>query len=394
MVDSKLYNIVRVALVLTAFLYVLLCRKISMETVRSIGLAVAVAIVYCLIYAAAVGYNTMWFCFTAICAATIYAFIQAAVDKDRGGQLFIKYKDLIVIIAVVSLFFWLFGSMLGMISPSGYLDITWGSEDGSRLIPSYFGLYFETQSVNSFLGVINTTVCRNTAIFTEAPMFNFHLCMALIIELFYCKKISQAKCAILILAILSTFSTTGYCMMIIVLVAKYIFSKKVTGFLKTLKVVIVPCLVVVGVILFLTLISYRLGTSSGSARVSDFVTGFQAWLKSPLFGYGYGSELYYNSVKYGFSNSITQILGYGGIFLAIPYFYFMVKWVCRCVKERDMEKFLMFVCFMFLFAITIVADRFLTMFFLFASCIPRQKEQAECSVAVRWAYGNVVKNES
>lgn len=393
-VDSNLYKIVRVALIIVALLYLLVNKSISRSKMNSIGVAVIIAAAYCLVYAVIVRYNIVNFCYIAIIAAAIYIFVSVAVDKNRGAQLLIKYKDLIVIIAVISLFFWLFGSQLGLISPTGTIISTWTSTSGTtKQVSSYYGIYFESQSTSSFLNLISQTTCRNTAIFTEAPMCNFHMCIALIIELFYCKKVSKVKCTILVLTILTTFSTTGYCMMIIAFVAKYIFSKGINRFSSILKVAIIPVILVVGIILLQILFLDKMDTGSGVSRASDFATGFQAWLEQPLFGYGYGASTYYHSVHYGYSNSITPILGYGGIFLAIPYLYFMIKWVYRCVKERDMQKFLLFANFMFLFLITIVSFRFLTMFFLFASCIPREKTAAEEGVTVRSENGSNVRNK-
>ena len=376
-------KITKVALIFIMLLYIVLNKSVSVAGLQAIMLAVSISAVYCLIYLLATGYNFSGFFFLAICVVAIYVIVTIAADKNRGMQLLLKYKDLVVIIAIVSLVFWFFGSQLGIIRPTGYINFTWGVTDGSKRVASYYGIYFESQSISSFLGLIDKTTWRNTAVFSEAPMFNFHLCIALIIELFYCKKLSKVRCAILIMTILSTLSTTGYCMMIIALVLKYIFSKEITGIFRVMKVIIIPCVVIAGLIVFRILIMNKMGTGSGTSRASDFVTGFQAWLASPLFGYGYGAETYYNSIHYGFSNSVTPILGFGGLFLSIPYLYFTFKWFYMSYKEINMQKFLFFVNFLFLFIFTIVPFKFLTIFILFASGISKEKMEDESGVMLK-----------
>ena len=376
MEGSSLDKFLNIALIFVVALYFLANNGTgSAKTFHSIIIALVIGAAYWLIYAALVGINVNSFMYLVIDTFTIYAFILIAKDRHRGSGVLLKYRNLVLIVAAISLFFWTFGSQLGLIQPTGTVYSSWGAQNyasGYTPVPSYYGVYFEHQSLSGGVFGGSAEVIRNTAVFGEAPMCNFQMCIALIIELFYCPKFSKVRTAVFVATILSTFSTTGYCVGIIALTVKYVFSKNATEVTTVLKIIILPTLFIIAIILLQSLVSAKLGTSSGEDRSRDFLTGFEAWAHSPLFGYGYGGSLYYNSVHYGFSNSITPILGYGGLFLAIPYLVCFYNWIVTCVKEKDLQKFLLFASFLMLFAITIVSFRFLTIFLLFAYHFPRE----------------------
>ena len=63
--------------------------------------------------------------------------------KNVYNRLLIKYSNIVLVISLVSLFFWSFGSVLEMISPNGLIPTKWGEE---RFLPTYYGIYFETQN--------------------------------------------------------------------------------------------------------------------------------------------------------------------------------------------------------------------------------------------------------
>ena len=65
-------------------------------------------------------------------------------EEERNVILY-KYTNVILIISSVSLFFYIIGSTLNLISPTAYVPVFWGEQ---RIYPTYFYLYFEAQ--NSF----------------------------------------------------------------------------------------------------------------------------------------------------------------------------------------------------------------------------------------------------
>ena len=372
--DSPLNRVLKVAVVVVGLLYIVVQKSVAYRTIHNILLGLGLGVFYIATYTLAVGYKTASFSYFVFTVIAVYAFLQIANRKNRGAEIFFKYRDIMLIVAVVSMFFWLLGSMLGIIHPTGIEYTTWVSAEnpnGFKSITSYYGLYFETQTLWSTFGLFGDVI-RNSAIFTEAPMCNFNFCMALIIELFYNPKPSKIKSGILITAIVTTLSTTGYCMLTVALTAKFLVSSnKKPGLMKLIRIFSLPALAIVVALTLQFLVENKMSTSSGTARLMDFMIGFGAWSHEPFFGYGYEKPTYYMGFHYGFSNSIIPILGHGGLFLALPYIYCIFQWCRACLKEKDFQKFLLFANFMFLFTITIMPYKYLSVYILFAYCMKR-----------------------
>lgn len=371
--DSPLNRILKVAVVVMGLLYIVVQKSLAHKTIHNILLCLGLGVFYIATYALAVGYKTASFSYFVFTVIAVYAFVQIANSKNRGQEIFFKYRDIISIVAVVSLFFWLFGSTLGIIHPTNVVHSKWGFEDSLDFnpVPSYYGIYFETQTLWSAFGLFGDVI-RNSAIFTEAPMCNFNFCMALIIEMFYNSKPSKIKCGILITAIVTTLSTTGYCMLAIALMLRYLVSsKRKPGLMKLIRIFSLPALAIVVALALQFLVENKMSTSSGTARLMDFMIGFEAWSHEPFFGYGYNKPTYYMGFHYGFSNSMIPILGHGGLFLAVPYLYCIYQWCRTCIKEKDVQKFMLFANFILLFTITIMSYKFISLYVLFAYCIKR-----------------------
>ncbi len=135
-------------------------------------------------------------------------------ERKENTLLSIKYYiNIMAIIGCISLLFWTFGSFFKVISPTGSIISYWSTENGTPC-PSYYGIYFETQSLNNII--------RNTAIFTEAPMASLNFVIAFLFQDLFNKgdRSHNIKEIILILCILSTISTTGYIALILIFVLK------------------------------------------------------------------------------------------------------------------------------------------------------------------------------
>ncbi len=362
--ETMLNRILRAAIVFVTAMYIIAGNRISKDDVYKILILGILAIVYLGIYAIIVNYDVMNFLYFLIDVFCIYIFVLIAKNNDRGVSILEEFENIILFLAVISLIFWLFGSILGLIQSTGVVYSTWTGNDSIKEVPSYFNLYFETQNLDGLM--------RNTGIFTEAPMYNFTLCIALLVELFGRKKISIARCVVLILTILTTFSTTGWCMMVIAIIAKYIFMEDTTKLMQIIKILAVPALIIVGVFVVWVLVTGKLDTGSGNTRADDFAAGYKAWITHPIFGVGMDNVDYvkqfmssFRSGNLGFSNSPMQILYQGGIFFAIPYIYCIYKWVRVCLC-KNRQWLLFFACFLFIFTITVVSYKFLTIFLFMA----------------------------
>lgn len=134
-------------------------------------------------------------------------------SNSRKYTLLLRLSNFVFVLASISLLFWVLGSVLRIYEPNGIVPYFW--EDGKYFIPSYYYLYFETQDF-TFLGI---NLIRNSGIFTEAPVYNFTLCVSLLIETFYRDYLNKFKILIFILTILSTVTNTGQIFLFVYLLA-------------------------------------------------------------------------------------------------------------------------------------------------------------------------------
>lgn len=282
-----------------------------------------------------------------------------------------KFTNIVLVIAAVSLTFWVFGSLLGYIHSTGYFYTTWTGNDSLKKAVSYYGIYFETQKA-TFFG-LTSKIVRNTAIFTEAPMTSMVFSIAFLSELLMRDKLNWKRCTVLVAAVLSTISTAGITVVVIAIGLRYVFASAKTKGRVSLKLILLPTIFVVGLIVLKYLIEQKLGTGSGSIRVDDFVAGYKAWMNAPLFGNGYGNieaiKQYMSSFRsnnMGFSNSPMQILAYGGIYLFLPYVLSAIKGISDLATRRKWRRMAFYLVFLYAFTITICPFQMLT-FYLFIS---------------------------
>lgn len=280
-----------------------------------------------------------------------------------------KYENIISIICAVSLLFWIFGTMLGAVGSTGVIQSNWTGQKGViATIKSYYGVYFETQTVN-FLHFHLMT--RNTAIFTEAPMCSFHFCLAFLIELFLKKSPQKNKLILLIIGVLTTLASSGYIIVVGSLFISFLMKQPRKKVYKLIRFFVVPLLLTVVGIIVIGLVGNKMQGTSGTTRVDDFIAGYKAWMNYPFFGNGYGNEDSYiqymtasvrRNNNYGFSNSPMQILAYGGIYMAMPYVLSIIASINRFIRHRNWNLLAFEGGFLFLFTITIVSFQLITMY--------------------------------
>ena len=272
--------------------------------------------------------------------------------NNRLVYLLHKYSDIVFIIASISLFFWLAGSLLDIIEPNTYLTSIWANEDG-RLINGYYYLYFETQRIN----LLGFEGWRNTSIFVEGPMFNIVLLVALVNLLFLDKRSKKSiniKALIILISIFSVLSTTGIFLSIFILLYKFYFRNKLTRKRIFLLLSLSPLLLYVAILFLYNLALDKAQTGSASMRVDDIYAGIMAWLDSPIAGNGYTHlEAIFKYMNMsirpntGYSNGILSTLVQGGITLFLIYFLPFILLFIK--KGRDM-KFVIIMWFVIMFS--------------------------------------------
>ena len=307
--------------------------------------------------------------FSAFCKYLITVIIVLLYCFSTNGSFdstMAKYCNLVEIIAFVSLFFWIFVSLLHIIPATGTVMSGWTGGNGFRACDSYFNIYFETQI--QFIPGFGSII-RNTAIFTEAPMASFVFLLAYLYRIYLGKKNKKSRIILLIVAVISTLSIAGISLLIISTGLLYISQRTSTNTEQVLKVIIAPIIIVAGTVAVISVVGTKLTLSSGLTRMDDIQAGYMAWRNSPIIGNGFGNTQSYQHymsnfriTNRGFSNSIFQILAYGGIYLFLPYFVCIIKNIYSCLHNQRYNLLFFFIMFLTMFAITIVPFQMLTIY--------------------------------
>lgn len=290
----------------------------------------------------------------------IIAFVVSCFYERENPQILFKYRNLIVIIAIISLFFWMFGSILAVFSPSGIVYTSWNGTDGSSFlsIKNYYYMYFETQTTN-FAG-LTTYIIRNSAIFTEGPMASLNFCLAIAINQLLDKTENKRKKLfkyILCGAVVTTFSVTGYIFLIILSAFGYMKAHKNSLLSEVIKYCLFVIILFVASLFIVRLVNQKLSVDSGQLRVDDYIASFKAWKMHPFIGSGLGNDnLIYSymgswRMKYklfGLSNSISPIFAEGGLYIAVLYISIFVGGIVRNIKNKRIDSlfFLLLVVFL------------------------------------------------
>ncbi|MBE6041282.1 MAG: glycosyltransferase [Clostridiales bacterium] len=292
--------------------------------------------------------------------------------KEKSIGILGCFRDLMVIIAVISLAGWVTGSILKVLPCTAYLDLDWSATGGYVRIPTFMCIYFETQWTNWTL-----VQARNTGIFTEAPMAACAYSVALMTECLAVRggyKEHRRNVTILAVAILSTMSMIGYGFLVLMILFRTIrliaSSRRSTGYTAAGKAAV---LLTAGVITAIVVIlaAEKMGRPSGFVRVNDFVVGFKAWMAHPVFGGGFEDLSYLQSfMPYwrffdtGFSNSPMEILAQGGIWLGAPYIYAFISALVRSIRRRDMNGIAFTVMFVYIFTFIVIPYQYITFFII------------------------------
>ena len=279
------------------------------------------------------------------------------------NSLFLKYSNVMVIIAVASLVMWFLCSILQVVPATSFFPYEWGSS--IDFIPTYWGVYFETQSI----APLGEKIWRNTGIFNEGPMYNMALCVAFIIEYFIQPFRSKTKLWILAIAIFTTFNTTGQFFLMGIGIWS-VFNRMGRRY-RILLLLVVPILLYFGYVVAGTLLANKKATGgedSMNLRTEDITWCMEAGMEHPMLGVGLtlreGESLWHGKTL-GRSNSLFAVFARGGLFvlilyigalLLIPYLYYR--------KYKDPKWFYAMFCFFLVFTVTVSFLNYLTLLFI------------------------------
>lgn len=260
-----------------------------------------------------------WFCLPIL---WFFLFLLLTGDVNIVWKAFVNVA---ILFSIISLFYYFFGTCIKLIPESGITEIYWGEWDTSA-IRSFHNLYYEAQFLKTD-GI--RIIARNCGIFSEAPMYNFVLCVAMSIELFISKHTHWWKIILLFLTIITTFSTTGYLFLIIagvMYLANIIFSE--SGL--TVHKIAFNIVTLLGGLIVIGILIQKMSTISGAGSVNvrsdHLIACIKAWINSPIIGVGYENQsaiMEYEKYKQGISVGLPYLLATGGILMismiAIPF---------------------------------------------------------------------------
>lgn len=277
------------------------------------------------------------------------------------------YANIMIFIALLSIFMWILCSLIKIIPPTGIIPFSWTSINGMySFIPTYGHIYFETQNIDlPFIG----NITRNTAIFTEGPMAALNFCIALLLKFndySYRKNNSLSRSEVwLIAAILSTFSTTGYILLILIFFIKWFRADEKHFIYKFIFSIPILIIAIIGVNLLIGQ-KANYGTLSTNLRFDDYRVGIITFSQHPIFGVGLGNSnaLVQNMDNWriympGFSNSITEVLAQGGLYVSLIYAYSFIKGIYYSVKYKAWNGFILVVGTLYLYCTTIFSYQYI-----------------------------------
>jgi hypothetical protein len=248
------------------------------------------------------------------------------IKSKKLNYLFEAYANVIFIIAFVSLFFWLFGTVLNVLPGEKSVYYYWASRYFSSTTYGY--IYFKNPAQYTTIGGI--TIIRNVGIWTEAPAYSSRLFYGLIIELLKEKK-NKLHITVLILALISTLSTKSYIVLLEIALIYYLYFSKTKGKggNKAKYIGIFILILIVAAAAYQILVD-KSSTTAYEHRMESALAGLNSWLDNIFFGVGYSNTaeiltyLESDRVSNGISMGLTTMLGQVGLYLSCfvlyPYF--------------------------------------------------------------------------
>lgn len=241
---------------------------------------------------------------------------------DDANELFTKffdaYDNIATLIGAVSVIFYLLGPATDILAGT---DILYYNYDHLNSGKSYYYLFFvNNDQIQNLMG---HEIIRNVGIFMEAPSFANMLIFALFWELFQKEGKRKLRVTLLLITLLTTFSTKAFLFgsMLIAAYILFVYGEKNT-IIKSLRSLIIPLAGACGAVLVLIVLIKKSDTAgSMSIRMDDTYSAFVTWLQHPLFGAGfYNMEEIYNNYKWTTMKGdptagLINILAFGGIFM-------------------------------------------------------------------------------
>lgn len=257
-------------------------------------------------------------------------YIGLADDRQACLSLLYKLSDIVVVLSVISLFCFVFGTCLEVLP--GRSTVTYNWAQATRSCGTYFHLYYESQNI-VFLG---RDLVRNCGLFMEAPGFAIFLVYAASVELLLRKKLRIVRCIILFVTALTTFSAKAILLVVLACGLRYIIQRSRTILSHRFKLVVLPAVLVAVALVAMVLIADKMTSASYFIRMDDVQACLKTWLTHPIFGTGYWNDesvvpffAFEGRYNDGLSMGLAVILAQGGVYLLMLYLLPMIFCIRR-----------------------------------------------------------------
>lgn len=291
-------------------------------------------------------------------------YIGLCDEKGAAFGLLYKLTDIVVVLAAVSLFCYVFGTCLGILPGARETTYFWASE--TRTCTTYFHLYYEAQTVDIF----GLHLVRNCGIFTEAPGFAVFLITALATEVFLRQKLRVWRIILLCAAVLTTYSTKAILLAVVVFGLQYLITTPRTILWRRFKMVVIPVVCVAVAAVAVILLWDKMNTDSFYIRLDDLFASLKAWRTSPLFGTGYYNDdsviaqFAYPRPNNGLSMGLPVLLAQGGLYLVLLYLGTAIACTLRLRDHARRQMASFFVAYFALMFVSNIPFSFLAMLLL------------------------------
>lgn len=268
-----------------------------------------------------------------------FLLIFGCLNREDLRDLIRIFETIILILAVISLVFYLLGTNLKLIEPTAFYSAdTIGWADFNY--QSYFGIYFEGQRTFFF----GNTWTRNIGIFLEGPVYAYVLTTALFFELFFKEQPNKLIIIIFAVTIATTFSTTA-----IAIGAILIYLYFYNHYMKRNLLKLLAPLILIAVLYFagsVIMDKVAIGNDSGAARSDDFVACWKTFINNPIIGTGYNNvrgvdpwrAAFRRTGKAGMSSGIPFVFANGGILHGMLYVLPVILILIKVLRSEKFNK--------------------------------------------------------
>lgn len=323
---------------------------IKRKDIRKIGILVVFLVLFSLLELIIYPHKILeWFRFSFL----LISYSLFCCVYNRKAELIRCFYNVFMVLCVLSTFVYIFVEVLKLPMPYTVTSFDWLPE-----FNSYGYIYFRMNILTpDVFGPI--TIMRNCGFYSEPGLYALFIVLNLYIYLFIKKKRNLFHFTVLLFALFTTVSATGWLAFLLIAAFKMVYSEKYSNVARSLivgSIVFMVATVIVYIVLFQKATNH---VNSYTSRGFDLVQGFKLFLKSPIWGWGYKNTDVFSSIAATFAGvyhegrvnsngvmcALYQIGLIGSMVYYIPAFFYIKNHSERRSYER--KKLIMFCMLVF-----------------------------------------------